>query len=261
MLKITLLKIILSLVAAGLPLLCHGQSQQQAPIVFSLMTIPVYIEENRTGPLYTAHQKIVDALSQRLNLTLTTTITPPLRAEQNFLSNQAQALMPDFCDSHLAAPNLHSVPFARIIRYIMTPPNSPTINSYADLKGKKVGLVRGYRYEIEGVADSGIELLWTISQRQTVRMLKHGHLDAIIANLDVVSEIVHSEGGEIPSVDIHHPVTNRSLCYLFRDNALGRLLALEVSAEIIELRRQGKLAQYVGKNHIPEFSPGTPEVR
>ncbi|MDN3637835.1 transporter substrate-binding domain-containing protein [Simiduia curdlanivorans] len=258
-----MLNIFYLLFALAWSLSCQAQAltQPSAPINFSLMTIPVYIEENKTGPMYEAHQEIIEALSATFESAINTTISPPLRAQQNFIAGRAQALMPDFCDANVGVPNLHSVPFARVIRYILTPPNSPSISDYAALKGKKVGLVRGYAYDIEGKAGEGMELIWTTSQRQTVRMLNSGRLDAIVANLEEVAQIVKSEGGPMPSVDISHPVLDRSLCYVFHDNQLGRHLALEVSRQIIELRRQGKLAAYIGQNHIPDFHPGQAEVR
>ncbi|BFM13620.1 hypothetical protein R50072_37730 [Simiduia litorea] len=242
---------------------CQAQvpTQQDGPINFSLMIIPVYIEENKSGPMYEVHQQILGALSAKFNRVFDTTISPPLRAQQNFVAGRAQALMPDFCDANIGVPFVHSVPFARVVRYILTPANSPSINSYSALKGKKVGLVRGYAYDLEGKAGEGIELIWTTSQRQTVRMLRNGRLDAIVANLDEVAQIVQSEGGQMPNVDIGHPVLDRSLCYVFHDNQLGRHLALEVSGQIIELRRQGKLADSIGQNHIPDFLPAKPEVR
>ena len=258
-----MLKIVLSLFALTFSLHSPAQDQapQQTPIMFSLMTIPVYIEQDKTGPMYQAHQEILNAVSHQTNLIFDSIVAPPLRAQQTFISHGAAALMPDFCDSTLGVPNVHSVPFGRAIRYILTPPNLPTINNYNDLKGKKVGLVRGYAYELEGPSGEGVNLIWTTSQRQTLRMLNSGRLDAIVANLEEISEIANSEGISMPSVDKEHPVLDRSLCYVFHDSPLGRVLALEVSAQIIALRRQGKLEQYIGQNHIPDYRPTKPEVR
>ncbi|UTA48094.1 transporter substrate-binding domain-containing protein [Simiduia sp. 21SJ11W-1] len=223
----------------------HGATPTER-VRFSAMLEPVFMEADGTGALNELHSKLLSALP----IATETHYAPPMRADHNFNAGTADALVPDFCNAALKRPYVRSVPFARIQRHIFTPPGSAPLTDLDQLKGLRVGLVRGYSYALQGPAGEGVQLVWLPSQRQALRMLVNGRLDAIVANAQELGAIINAEPLAWPSFEPKAPVLDRALCYAFADNQQGRQLAQAISAEILRLRDNGELARLLGPSAL-----------
>lgn len=229
---------------------CHSARTEPFALTFAAMELPIYMEADGTGPLYEIHQQVVAYLEAQLPISIRTQIVPPMRANQMYKSGQAVAFVPDFCDVGAPIPTVHSIPFARVQRFIFTRANQVTLTSVEQLADKKVALVRGYMYQLPKPLPFHAEL--TINQRNALRMLNSGRVDAIIANPVELAKIAQRDSLAMPDYNPVHPISDKALCYSFRDNNLGRQLAIITSQALLQLRHEGILAKTLNASHLAE---------
>lgn len=232
---------------------CFSGSLQAAKpeLLFVAMELPVYMEAEGRGPLYEVHAQIVEQVEKALGVSISTQIVPPVRADQVYRSGKAAAFVPDFCDVPAPIASVRSIPLARVQRHLFTAPNAASFSRLDQLKGKKVGLVRGYMYQLPEQTD--FEKVMIISQRNALRMLISGRLDAILANPVEIAEISRDEALPMPNYQPEQPLVDKALCYTFPDDELGRHLAIATSAAILSLRDNGQLVHLLGASHIGQL--------
>ncbi|MBC9249999.1 hypothetical protein A9179_06880 [Pseudomonas alcaligenes] len=140
-------------------------------------------------------------------------------------------------------PGLFSVPFGKVVDVLMFAPHKAfAVKQPTDLRGKSVGMVRGYAYpELAGMIASGeLDRRNGLNEQQLLSMLAKSRFDQIIVNKAVaqynqlqVEEYRHLEFGDVISAyDVSMRVHPRHADWLER-----------LDAAILQLKRQGTIEQ------------------
>lgn len=198
---------------------------------------PMMIEQDKTG----IYQDVLDEVGKLTGDTFSVQYYPYPRISLLFNSGQLDiepGVYPGWVQSQ-PTPGLFSVPFGKVIDVMVFAPGKAfPVKRPEDLRGKSVGLVRGYAYpDLRALIEAGqIDRRNALNEAQLLEMLAKSRFDQIVVNkaiaqysLAKVPEYRHLEIGDVMnSFDVSMRVHPRHGAWL------GKL-----DAAILKLKQQG----------------------
>lgn len=226
--------------AGALLLLCSVQGARGETFEVGFYDYPpMMIEDGRRG----IYQDILDALAELTGATFNVQYYPYPRI--GLLFNEGQLDMepgvyPGWVQ-HQPRPGIFSVPFGKVVDVLVFAPDKRfALQRPEDLRGKSVGMVRGYAYpELTPLVDSGqLDRRNALNEQQLLGMLARSRFDQIIVNkaiaqyhLREVAAYRQLEIGDvISSYDVSMRVQPRHAAWLDK-----------LDAAIIQLKQQGTI--------------------
>lgn len=220
-------------------LLATGGSLAQAEILVTTYPIPALVESATSGLFIDLVQAVAAEARQPIRIS----IQPPPRAVQSFSSGSQAVLFPALDVLFpVGTPIVRSKEAIDCKEdFVFTRSGAPLLNSLADLKGKRVGITRGYPYAREVSENS----LYTVESASTdeanLQKLIAGRLDAFILDEKTGIRALQKDGlTQQVQYDPQHPVSRQEVYYAFQNNAEGKALAEQFSAALEKLKSDGR---------------------
>jgi polar amino acid transport system substrate-binding protein len=226
----------LAFLTGGLPVVA------QAQVEVTTYPIPVHVESNTSGLFV----ELTLAVARQAGTDIRISVLPPPRAVANFVSGQNAVLFP-------ALDVLFPVG-AKIVRtreaidckedFIFTRRGTPLLTALKDLKGRRVGITRGYPYAREVSQNGLFKVEEALSDEANIRKLMAGHIDAFVLDEKTGVKAFQQMGltGQMQYAS-GLPVSRQEVYYAFQNNAEGRKLAEGFSAALEKLKRDGQYQQ------------------
>lgn len=127
---------------------------------------------------------------------------------------------------------------------------------FADLKGKKIGVVRGYSYgsAFDNAVHSGeLNIIEATSSELLMRMLVFGRVDLIPENVVVAASIVRSNGWQ-DKVKKHEPPLDLDVLYIaISRKSVATSLMPQINAAIKTLRENGRIKAIGNEIGVPSL--------
>lgn len=206
---------------------------------------PMMIEQDRTG----IYQEIFDELGRLTGDTFSVQYYPYPRIGLLFHGGQLDiepGVYPGWVQ-HQPTPGMFSVPFGKVVDVMVFAPGKAfPVTRPEDLRGKSVGLVRGYAYpDLRSLIEAGqIDRRNALNEAQLLEMLAKSRFDQIVVNKAIaqysrakVPEYRQLEIGDVMnSFDVSMRVHPRHGAWLNK-----------LDAAILELKRQGVIERIYAK--------------
>lgn len=220
-------------------LVCTLQSQADTFEVGFYDYPPMMIEEGRRG----IYQDILDELAELTGDRFNVQYFPYPRIGLLFNEGQLDiepGVYPGWVQ-HQAQPGIFSVPFGKVVDVLVFAPNKAfPVKHPEDLRGKSLGMVRGYAYpELLPLISSGqLDRRNALNEQQLLGMLSKSRFDQILVNkavaqynLLLVPEYRQLEIGDVvSSYDVSMRVHPRHAAWLDK-----------LDAAIVQLKQQGTI--------------------
>lgn len=211
----------------------------QAPLAVVTYPIPVHVENANRGLFI----DLVKTVASEAGVPIRISVQPPPRALHNFAGGTQAMLFP-------ALDVLFPVD-ATIVRskeaidckedFVFTRQGTPRLTSLEDLKGRRVGVTRGYPYARE-VNDGELFIVEPASTDEAnLKKLVAGHIDAFILDEKTGIHALEATGlSRKVQYDETRPVSRQEVYYAFQNTPEGRQLAERFSAALAELKKDGR---------------------
>ncbi|BDT68641.1 hypothetical protein os1_28260 [Comamonadaceae bacterium OS-1] len=201
--------------------------------------IPGHVESDSKGLFI----ELVREVAKLAQTDIQIQVMPPPRAVQGFLGGSYGGLFPALDVNFSAAQ-----PIARTSEsidckedFVFTKKGSPFLKSLADLKGKRVGITRGYPYAREVTDNSAFAVETANTDEANIQKLVAGYLDAFVLDektglkafekLGLAAQMQYA-----PKV----PVSRQDVYYAFQNTAEGKELADKFSQALKKMKQSGQ---------------------
>ncbi len=192
------------------------------------------------------HAVLLEA-GRRAGLELQVSVNPGKRALEMFNQHMGDILAPVQLElmhsGPFKVPVIGCEPVSTKNRFIYTKSGSATMSSLKELDGKRVGLVRGYRYGDHIDHNESFTKIMAANVGQLMKMLDSKRVDAIIAFPHSIKKNSKMIKDIHLAYDKNSPVTIDNIAFAFHDNERGNRLRDAFSKAIIEMRDEGTLAR------------------
>lgn len=201
--------------------------------------IPVLVESAASGLFI----DLVEPVAAEAHQPIRISVMPPPRAVQSFASGSQAMLFPAL--DVLFPVGMPIVRSKEAIDckedYVFTRRGTPLLSSLADLKGKRVGITRGYPYAREVSESTQYTVETANTDYANLRKLIAGRLDAFILDEKTGIRALEANGlTQQVQYDAKRPVFRQEVYYAFQNNAEGKALAERFSAALERLKRDGR---------------------
>lgn len=220
---------------------------------FATYLIPVHVESAQQG-LFIELMREVGATARFQNVHIE--VMPPPRALRGLMTGTHDAVFP--------ALDIFFEPGQPVVRtaetidckedFVFTVRGAPLLRSLTDLRGKQVGITRGYPYSSEVMAANGFTLEVAESDELNLRKLVAGRIDAFV--LDEKTGIKAAKALGLSAAiqyDSLSPVSRQDVYVAFQPNERGRELAERASEALRQLKANGR---YQAITHGVTFARG-----
>ncbi|MDG1580524.1 transporter substrate-binding domain-containing protein [Pseudomonas sp. GOM6] len=227
-------------VASLLCLVCAAQHAQAETFEVGFYDYPpMMIEDGKRG----IYQDILDELAKLTGDTFNVQYYPYPRISLLFNEGQLDiepGVYPGWV-KHQAKPGIFSVPFGKVVDVLVFAPNKAfPVKQPEDLRGKSLGMVRGYAYpELLPLISSGqLDRRNALNEQQLLSMLSKSRFDQILINkavaqynLLMIPQYRQLKIGDVvSSYDVSMRVHPRHAAWLDR-----------LDAAIVQLKQQGTI--------------------
>ncbi|UUY07085.1 transporter substrate-binding domain-containing protein [Pseudomonas sp. J452] len=206
---------------------------------------PMMIEDGKTG----IYQDIFDELGKLTGDTFDVQYYPYPRISLLFNAGQLDiepGVYPGWVHNQ-SVPGVFTVPFGKVVDVmVFAPGKSFPVKQPEDLRGKSVGLVRGYAYpDLAALINAGlIDRRNGLNEEQLLEMLTKSRFDQVVANKAIVqysmvkmAKYRHLEIGDVmSSFDVSMRVHPKHEAWLEK-----------LDAAILELKQQGVIEKIYAK--------------
>ena len=206
---------------------------------------PMMIEQGRTG----IYQDLLDELSKLTGDTFNVEYYPYPRIALLFNGGQLDiepGVYPGWV-RHQPTPGLFSVPFGKVVDVMVFAPGKAfPVTRPEDLRGKSVGLVRGYAYpDLRALIEAGqIDRRNALNEAQLLEMLARLRFDQIVVN-KAIAQYSQTRVPEYRSLEIGDVMNSFDVSMRVHPRHGAWLHKLD--AAILELKRQGAIERIYAK--------------
>ncbi len=190
------------------------------------------------------HAILLEA-GKRAGLELQVKVYPGKRALEMFNQHMGDILAPVQLElmhsGPFKVPVIGCEPVSTKNRFVYTHPESSTLSSLKELEGKRVGLVRGYRYGDHIDHNESFTKIMAANVGKLMKMLDSKRVDAIIAFPHSIKKFSKKIKDIHLVYDKKSPVTIDNIAFAFHDNERGNKIRDAFSKAIIEMRNEGIL--------------------
>lgn len=233
----------------GLPLSAlliapHPSVAQENFPLFIIQAEPIF-DAHGKGMLAELHEQVMDYAK----LSPDTEIFPARRASRRFEVQPESVLFPAVQGACYAVPHLESLPLIISRRLLITRKAEGVAQDLRALQGKRLGIIRGFQYNLDSALLQAIELEQTGNLTSLYRMLIKGRIDAFIADPVFLQLQAGSLGIDLNllSFDSQYPVDWGAIVYSLQDTPANR-------------QRLASINQAIGRLHATPQASGLPDA-
>ncbi len=218
---------------------------QGEPIEFAGMAIPGLMEADGSGAYY----QVFKAVAADSGLEVTLNVMPVARAIHEYNVGNYLGLFPG-TTAVTTVPTLASTPFNQVKLLIFSAAKNQPIESLSDLKGKRVGRVRGVKYP-NTVNDSPGIITFVKDEEQNIKMLMAGRISAFFG---LVPDVYLA----FEKLKLTYPLAvNKSKSYMrvndtfmFTNTPLHNEYLKKINRAIQKMKASGELKKMLGKAYV-----------
>lgn len=215
---------------------------QTAPprTVFVTFPIPVHVESPTRG-LFVQVMREAAELAQLPAVHID--VLPPPRALRSFAAGESDALFPALDVSFESGSPIVRTAEALDCKedFVFTRKGAPAYTTLDELRGKRVGITRGYPYAREVTGNQQFVIEEALSDEANIRKLMAGRIDAFV--LDEKTGVKAFEALDLKAqmqYNPRSPVSRQEVYVAFRDTAQGRVMAQQFSDGLRKLKLSGR---------------------
>jgi polar amino acid transport system substrate-binding protein len=193
--------------------------------------------------------ELTKALAQEASLELTIIVLTPQRAFQELEAKTIDCVFPAL---KVIMPGDYALSDSVYVKrdYVFTlkDKEQPSLEILSDLPGKHVGITSGYPYAKTLTSDSRIHLAVANSDRQNVKKLMAGRIDAfIVEEKSGLKAFLNNGRRNEVSYNPAQPLSEQDVFYAFQKTIRGKVLAEKISAALVVLKENGMFARIMEK--------------
>lgn len=213
--------------------------------VFGSFPIPLMVIDDNSGVFV----ELTKEIAKRAGLSASISVTPPMRTVENFQTGKLHAIFP--------ALDVSFPPGAKFERsdsiylkqdFIFVKKGSKAMKTLADLKGKKVGITKGYPYVRELTENKDLTIEMADSDELNAKKLTAGRIDAFVVeektglqafkNVGMIDQIEY---------DPKTPLSKQDVYYAFPADETGKMLSKKVSEAMNAMKADGSFGKIMSK--------------
>jgi len=213
-----------------------------AAVALATFPIPVHVENENKGLFIELTREVARQTGTDININ----VLPPLRAVHGFFDGSQAALFPaldvTFAPGQPITRTAESIDCKE--DFVFTKKGNPMLKTLDDLKGKHVGITRGYPYAREVTDNKEMVIETATSDETNIRKLIAGHLDAFV--LDEKTGVkAFEELGLAAQMQYapKEPVSRQDVYYAFQNTPDGKALAAKFSHALAQMKASGRYQQ------------------
>ena len=213
--------------------------------VFGTFPIPLMVVDSH-------HGVFVDLTKQtgaRAGLDITLSVQPPLRTVKGFGEGKLDCFFPAL--DVMLPPGLKVLKSENIYikkDYVFTRKGTPLLKTLEDLKGKKVGITRGYPYVRDVTESTTFTVEFTNSDENNAKKLIAGRIDAFVVE-EKSGLQAFKKMGVLTSIqyDKTRPLSEQDVYFAFHDDMKGRDLENKFSAAMRAMKTDGTFSDIMAQ--------------
>jgi polar amino acid transport system substrate-binding protein len=204
--------------------------------------IPMHVESETRGVFIELTQEI----ARRSRADVAIRVVPPRRALDGFENQSFVGMFPALDVSFPAGQAFIRTREAIDCKedFVFTRKDTPFLKTLADLKGKRVGITRGYPYAREVTDNTTFTLETAASDEANIQKLLAGRLDAFVLDEKTGVQAFALLGAKaLMQYPAGAPVSRQEVYYAFQSTAEGKLLAELFSTALQQMKADGRYQQ------------------
>jgi len=211
--------------------------------------LPGLFDKNESGP----YKKLFKSIVDEAGIEVTLHIRSLARAFKEYDEGLYDGIYPATTDI-VKIPSIESKPVNRVKVFLYSAPGTPPIQSIAQLKGLKVGRVRGMDYP-KAIMMAPVKVALTGNEGQSIRMLLKGRTKAFFGTVpDVylaIDEMERTMEGKVKlSVDKSIFYMNNKDAFVLMDNKENSGIMGKINKSIKALSAKGKIKEILGIAYV-----------
>ncbi len=212
--------------------------QSPTPIIFTTFPIPLMVESETEGVFIQLTQEVI----RRLDIKATIRVATPQRSINDLVQGRVAVLFPAldvfFVDKEQYSRSDELIYIKE--DFLFTRTGDAKLTTVDDLKGRTVGLTRGYPYAREIVRGHGFKLDYSLSDEMCVQKLVVGRIDAFIGEEKSGLQAFESQKvSHLLQYDSAKPVSRQDVYYATTSSPMGEQLAERISAVLTAMKADG----------------------
>lgn len=204
--------------------------------------IPLMVEDHEHGVFVELFHEVVKRIGEPIALE----VYPTQRTQKLFTEGSIIGFFPA-SDKSAGEKVAKSRPFYSKKNVIFVRQDDPYITEVDQLKGKMVGLTKGYTYGPEITEDPDIAVEYADSDVLNMRKLSKGRLDAFIVEEQSGLKAVEESGVSDVVYDPQKPLSSITIFFAFQDTEEGRVLAEKFSTALLAMEADGSFDEIMKK--------------
>ncbi|RON67167.1 ABC transporter substrate-binding protein [Pseudomonas fluorescens] len=209
--------------------------------VINLVTFPIpgHVENESKGLFI----ELTREVARRAGTDISISVVPPLRAIDAYFDGRYAVLFPaldvTFAPGQPITRTKESIDCKE--DFVFTKKDSPLLKTLDDLKGKHVGITRGYPYARAITDNKDIFIEVAVSDETNIRKLIAGHLDAFVLDEKTGVQAFRTLGLVTQmQYDPRLPVSQQDVYYAFQNTIDGERLAARFSRALTQMKISGR---------------------
>lgn len=225
-------------------LLCSAMTRAE-----HLLTVAPNVERQQRTVFEAGYSAMHHLIAGQAGLDTRLQFMPIAQAQRMLADGHARIQLGGVCGVKRSTPVLYSLPYAQFERHLIAIDDTPVITRLADLRGKRLGLVKGYFYQLPEASElqqQGIDLSYSAGVRESLEALLVGDVDVILANAYVINNIAKSmhQAARL-NYQVDQPFSERQICYVVANQPGAQDLVDKLNHAVVELYQRGTLQRYI----------------
>lgn len=218
-------------------LLCVTCSAVSKPIVIGSYLIPGLIESTSTGRLI----ELLKDIEQITHLEFEVKLYPTKRVQLMFQQGQLSAYFPEL-EAQRSFPSCRTAAFMEKKIVVFNRLSEPMITDIKQLKGKRVGAVRGFSYGKNITHNPDLTIEWVSNDEVNLKKLQARRIDAFVGDLSSsINAIKMLQLDNEVHYNLAQPINELDVFFMFQQDSQLGAVCNQVNEAILRLKQQGKL--------------------
>jgi polar amino acid transport system substrate-binding protein len=218
-------------------MLFQSAADANEKISFITFPIPSMVINNNEGKFI----ELTKMVAEKAGIDIAISVYPAKRAQQFFLSQQADAIFPAL-DSYFPSKLPHRSQELLMVKriYIFSKKNQPVYKSMDELTGKRIGTTLGYTYadSLKHIKDTTIDQ--ADSDEANAQKLVRGWIDAfLVEELSGLKAFENTRTLNQVHYDVNSPVSSFDVYYAFQPSPKGKLIAERFDKILRQMKEDG----------------------
>ncbi|WCL55075.1 substrate-binding periplasmic protein [Gimibacter soli] len=159
-------------------------------------------------------------------------------------------MRPNGLDEQLEISLEASEPLLRVVTHLFSQPGRAPLARLEDLQGKLIGHPMGSRIA-EVLAPYGARYMASLDETAKAKLLLTGRVDYISASLPDAAFVFQALGEELPPYNPDLMLVSATIGVVCRPSMQGRAFIAAISAALLRLRENGRLAEFFEGRGVP----------